>query len=530
MMNGYFQLVAGKNGTAIKVFRGTNGDPDATAREITEYLHVNGLDFNPTALDNAIRKGDGEPVDIIATALEKPIPESFDIDMSLDQMEVTVRFYPPSENGPEIDSEKVISTLNQKKIVFGIDEQAINSYFNDRKYCTNYVVAKGIPTREGQDAKITFSFDTNLRIHPETREDGSVDYYNLNLINHCKKGDVLATLTPADMGEGGCNVLGAKTRPKNVKSMSLKGGKNVTMSEDKLTLTADVDGHVSLQEGKVVVSNVLSLKEVDLSTGNIVYDGSVEIAGSVASGFKVEAGGNIQVKGNIEGAHLKAAADVIIERGVNGMGEGVIEAGGNIVTKFIENAKVYAVGSVVAGSIINSHVESGTEITVNGKRGNIVGGHVVAAEKITAKALSNDMGTNTIIEVGADPQLKAKIRDTMKFITDSTKQLQQIRPTLDAFVKKVKSGVKLTKEQMEYARKLSDINSNLTKSLDEQTEALTTMQDQLSQTMDASVAVEGICHSGATIVIGDVSMVVKNDIKFSRFVRKDGEVKIAPLS
>jgi len=64
---------------------------------------------------------------------------------------------------------------------------------------------------------------------------------------------------------------------------------------------------------------------------------------------------------------LEAGADIILERGINGMGRGIVNAGGNVVTKYIENAFVTAGGNINAESIIHSEVSSGKEICVEGK-------------------------------------------------------------------------------------------------------------------------------------------------------------------
>ncbi len=44
----------------------------------------------------------------------------------------------------------------------------------------------------------------------------------------------------------------------------------------------------------------------------------------------------------VEGAYLEAGGEVIISKGVNGMGKGTIHAKGNITSKYIEkrNCKV----------------------------------------------------------------------------------------------------------------------------------------------------------------------------------------------
>ena len=95
-----------------------------------------------------------------------------------------------------------------------------------------------------------------------------------------------------------------------------------------------VDGHVSLVEGKVFVSDVYEVENVDLSTGNIDFEGSVQVKGNVSSNFVIRAGGNVIISGVVEGAYIEAGGNIIIARGMNGMTKGILKAGGNIVAKF----------------------------------------------------------------------------------------------------------------------------------------------------------------------------------------------------
>ncbi|WP_330369759.1 FapA family protein [Butyrivibrio sp. FCS014] len=189
------------------------------------------------------------------------------------------------------------------------------------------------------------------------------------------------------------------------------------------------------------------------------YEGSVEVKGVIASNFSVKAGGNIVVKGIVEGATLDAGADVILECGAKAGGN--IKAGGNVVTKFIENATIMAKGSITSECILHSTVASGTEITVTGRRGFIAGGKVTAADKIRAKVLGSEMGANTIIEVGADPQLKIRLKELQKNIQTASKNIDSIKPTIDGFTKMLKAGAKFTPDQVANAKKLIEMNKTL---------------------------------------------------------------------
>ncbi|MDE7404801.1 MAG: FapA family protein, partial [Lachnospiraceae bacterium] len=292
--------------------------------------------------------------------------------------------------------------------------------------CTDILVAKGQPPRHGTDARIEYYFETDLHAKPTLKEDGSVDFFNLNTLNHCKKGDVLARLFKEDPGEYGVNIYNEKIKPRNVKQAVLKYGRNIAISDDRQVLTTEVDGHVSLVDGKVFVSNVLEVENVDNSTGNIEYDGNVMVNGNVCTNFSVKARGDIEVRGVVEGAFLEAEGSIVIARGMNGMAKGTLKAGGNVIAKFIENSKVNAGGYVSTESILHSEVTAGTEIIVSGRRGFITGGKVCAANLIQVKTLGSYMGADTFVEVGVDPNIKQRIQELQNAMTENKKEKHAI--------------------------------------------------------------------------------------------------------
>ena len=122
----------------------------------------------------------------------------------------------------------------------------------------------------------------------------------MTTINHCRKGEELARIIPENPGENGYDVYGQAIKPREVKHATLKFGRNIELSEDKHVIRSMVDGHVTLVDDKVFVSDVYEVKNVDVSTGNIEFDGSIEISGNVVENFEVKAGGNVIINGLAE--------------------------------------------------------------------------------------------------------------------------------------------------------------------------------------------------------------------------------------
>lgn len=396
-------------------------------------------------------------------------------------------------------------------------------------YCTDMIVAKGREPRHGKDAVIEYYFNTDVHIKPTMHDDGSVDYFDLNVINHCKKGDVLARIIPEDPGEYGVNILGNRIKPREVKRAALKFGRNIELSQDRLSISSTVDGHVLLVEGKVFVSDVYEVENVDISTGNIEFEGSVKINGNVASNYTVKAKGNVIISGVVEGAYIIAGGNIIIARGMNGMTKGTLEAGGDVVAKFIENATATAQGNITTESILHSNVAAGNEIQVTGKKGFITGGHVQAGNKVTVKTLGATLGAPTIVEVGVNPQIKARYIELQKEIAETVKIIKNTQPVLANFTEKKAKGVRFTEEQMKYVKNAAQLLEVKKNELGQKSEEMKELQLQFDSQKKAEVEVQGVVYPGTTIIIGDVSTVVQSSYQYCRFTRVGGDVKMVAM-
>ena len=456
--------------------------------------------------------------------------EYYDFEMAPDAMWARARFYPASDTGSRMTLEEFKKDMEFRTVKFGLQEKLLAAHFASKgRYNQWLPVVKGKPARQGTDARIEYFFNTDLRARPEIKEDGSVDFFNLNVVNKCKKGEVLAKIIPADEGDPGMNILGTVIKPREVKKALFKHGNNMEISEDRLTLTSTVDGHVMLVGGSVFVNNVYTVQDVGVATGNIDFDGSVQIQGNVASNFSVKSGGDIIVDGVVEGAKLEAAGNVVIAKGMNGRGTGTIKAGGNVISKFFENATVEAEGYVQTESILHSTIASNCDITVTGKKGFIAGGHVQAKEKVDAKTLGSNMGADTIIEVGASPAVKKEFAEVNKAIKEITADLKQAQPILENFAAKKAKGARFNELQLKEIKQTSSLVETRKKELEENNKRMEELQKLFDPTNPGSVYVRGEVYPGTTIVIGELSMNVQSSFKYCKFEVVRGDVKMVPL-
>lgn len=529
--NGYFQILLGDNVSFVRLYPPVGDGEPIRIDEIRDYLSVKGYNVDAVELNKAIQGLGDQPVNYeIAKKRGVPCAESVSINISPDKMTVTCRFYPFSTAGAALTLEDIKSDLNFRGVTKGIDEKAIADFLSNKKYCTDYILARGLQPTHGSDAHIKYFFNTDLNTKPKQNEDGSVDFFDLNTICKCTKGQVLAELTKEVRGESGYNVCGDVIVPRDVKKLVLKCNRNAEISEDGCTMTSLVDGHVSLVDDKIFVSDVYEVVDVDTSTGNIDYKGNVLVTGNVKAGFSIRAEGDVEVRGVVEGAIISATGNVIIARGMNGMGRGVLTAGGNVVAKFFENTTVTAGGYVRAEAILHSKISAKGDIDVDGRKGFIIGGVIKSMGAVSAKTIGTEMGVDTEIEVGIDPGVKNRCEALEKQIANDKKKVTMIEPVILTLTKKIKAGDKLSIDQTNYFKQLSvqfkALNAEIQKNTDEYNKLIESMEDNK---VDSVIRVSQMAYPGTKLMIGDVGMTLSSSVSRARFVKEGADIRIKGL-
>ncbi len=529
MQNGFFQIVKTAVGFGVKIFPAQDGGEGVRIAELQAYLDRANIKYDVVALHKAILE-QKETVCFLQAGECPVFREDYVISTSEDNMKAVVRFFAPSETGKRLNADEFVKDLKFKNITFGIQMDGLKAHFElQPRYCTDIIIALGKQPRHGHDAKIEYFFNTDVHVQPTMNEDGSVDFFHLNMINHCQKGEMLARIIPEDEGEFGESISGEPIKPRDVQKVKLKYGNNIELSEDRLSISSMVNGHVMLVDDEVFVSDVYEVENVDLSTGNIEFEGSVQVNGNVASNFEIRAKGNVIINGVVEGAHIYAGGNIIIARGMNGMSKGSLKAGGDIVAKFIENTRVVAEGYISTESILHSDASAGTEIVVSGKKGFITGGHVQAGNKIVAKTIGGTLGASTIVEVGVSPKIKQQYMQTQKEAAEIVKAIRNAQPVLTNFAEKRAKGVRFSEDQLNYVKSVAKTLEEKKAQLEEKSRLMKELQLAFDPTKKAEVQVQGVVYPGTTIVINDVSMTVQSNYKYCKFEKREGDVKMSPL-
>lgn len=529
--NAYFQLVIKQDGTYLKLFEAEPGGQALYYDEIINYIIDKKIyEYDKVALGSAIANLNNEAEVKLTPAVILPQNEEVKVTLGEDRMYAKCRFYPPSTGGGLLTKEDIIAAMVRAGVKYGVDEIMLMEFLKERRYCFDYILAKATPPIQGRDAVITYHFNTDLTMKPKTNEDGSVDFHQLDIISHCKKGDLLATLTPVDYGKPGIDVCGNVIRPNKVNNRVLRHGNNITMSEDGLKLYSNVDGHVTLTDGRVFVSDTYEIPaDVDASTGDIDYDGNVIVKGNVITGFSVKAKGDVEVYGVAEGAYIEAGGHIILRRGMQGMNKGILKADGNIITKFIENAEVIAGGYINTDSILHSNVSAKGDIIVSGRRGFVTGGIIRSGTMISVKTAGSHMGTNTVLEVGVDPRILDEFKELEKTIATIKSEKDRIAQAIAIVRKKLQPGSNISYDKLEQLKKITQTSINLDMQLSQAKERYEVLRVEVEGNATGMIKIQDTVYPGTKIVISNIIYYVKDEIHYSKFIRDRADIKIVPL-
>ena len=528
--NGCFQLIHNGDQSSLKIYPPKGEGKRVPMELITRYFnYIKLYEYNVKLIKNAIDLCK-EPVEVKIS--DKPIcPHNELMFVSLDDSKInaTCMFIPPSSKGRLLSKEEIVSTIANIGVKYGIREDVIDQFIKSRVYCTNIVMARGIPVVEGKSAVIKYNFSTKLESKPKLLEDGSVDFQNLDIINHVEQGDILAYMEPMVEGKPGKNLMGEIVFPKKVRNAVMKHGKDIYLSEDGLTMYSDVSGHVGLAGDRVFVSDVYEVPaDVGVASGNVEYNGSVHVKGNVITGYSVKADGDIIVDGVVEGATLIAGGQIYLKRGIQGMGKGLLIAGDNIVSKFMENCTAKSGQDILADAIMHSNVTATGSITVTGRKGLITGGKIKASKDICALNIGSSMGTKTECIIAVNDEMMAEYRE-LEALMARLKEEQEKNIQIVALCKeKMKTG-KASEELIKAAQIAQFHAQKLQSENEENVERYRFLKKELLAYKPGKVEVKNTAYQGVELKMGSEIYRLKSEVIHSKFVLEGAEVKIRML-
>ena len=365
-------------------------------------------------------------------AIELPLGEardaSFVLEIAPDAMQAWVTVTPAS-GGRALELDDIYLVLGEAGVTFGIDREVVAAACNAANTGgaggsgERFRVAVGEPAQDGQDARFELLIaDARDRV-PHVDAHGLIDFRDLGAIPTVHADQDLMRRIPATPGVAGHTVRGDFLQPtpgRNAGFAEHLVGAYIATDDPNL-LRAVASGQPVRCANAVNVETVFQARNVNVATGNLSFDGTINIEGEVLPGMKVQATGDIIVGGVVDGAELDAGGDIRIAGGI--IAKAHVRAGGSVAARFVENAQIIA-GATIAidDTALQSDLQANNQILIGLKspqRGRLAGGSARAIMLIQAPILGSATGGVTHLLLGVNPVLEAQYRDLLAKIEKS---------------------------------------------------------------------------------------------------------------
>lgn len=412
----------------------------------------------------------------------------------------------------QISPPELIWILIQNNIHSTIDYEGLYQFCADVELGhaeIKTVVACGCEPVKGDDGW----FELMVKTSGEERafvedETGKVDLKTLNAYSEIESGQKLGMVHSPKKGTPGWTVLGAPIAAEPGDPYVLIGGEGVELRYDNRVAFATKAGRALFEKNILAVVDQLVIPgDLDLSVGNIDFNGFVEICGEVPDDFFVKATKGILIKGLVGACQLESNGSIELTS-MAGKDCGRIDCHGDLKAGFLNQVTAAVYGNVVVSSEIrNSYVKATGAIIV--ENGSIIGGRCTAMEGIEAKTLGTTSGQKTQIIAGVffpDVDRFVYLREQLLSVN---RQIEAINEGLIPLKKYIERHPACGETSQKRLQILSEKLEHLTSEKERFSAEIASSQVQQFDSQNPKINVHKALMEGASIVLGDSSEVIR---------------------
>jgi len=430
----------------------------------------------------------------------------FALTLSGDSMLAQLTLIAP-QGGKPIDEGQVFAALRDQGVVHGLLRQQIDAALAIG-HCENLTIARGDFPIDGTPARFEPLFMEQRSEAAPLDDKALIKYSDLSHLLLVHPGDQLMRRIAPTPSTDGTDVKGQPVLAVAIPDLSFAHDLQGVApdSTDPNLLRATLAGQPMLVDRGVVVNPVIEVPDVDLSTGNIDFEGTIRVAGDVKAGMRIKVAGDVIVSGTVEAAHIIAGGNVAVQGGVIGHADTHSDA----QALPSNTARIICQGSVQALFMEHVHVEAGVAILIDrsawqceliakdeiivgkegAKIGQIIGGLSQASLLIKTSVLGASTGAKTQVQVGFDPFLDEQLQHKERLRQQKFDELDRVLKLIVYFEHNPKKAVGGVGSKVEATRVqvLGEINAL--------TEEIKQLSDQ-TELMD-----KGRVEAGKTIYYG----------------------------
>lgn len=458
----------------------------------------------------------------------------FQVTVTDDLMAAHLTLIPPLGGKSAVPA--VGDALRAAGIVYGIQQDALDAALA-AGHCEHLLIAKGDPPQEG----VATGFESVFAGQAEAAidEHAVIKLTDLSHLLLVHPHDPLMRRHPPVPGKDGINIRNEVVPPEPLDdepfAADLQGA--APDPEDPDLLVATLAGQPVVVGNGVKVNPVLDVANVDLETGNISFEGTLNVAGDIRSGMRVNVTGDVMVMGTVEAADITSGGNVVVGGGIIGRTEG---RAGTFQALPADTARIRCSGTLQALFAENAHLEAGDSIRIGreashcelmarkgifigkpgAKGGHLVGGTAQATEQVECVVLGSAAGGKTRVKVGVDPYLDEVILGKRQRVQNKVADLDRVL-LLQQYLKqnphKDQGGIgeKTAKTRLQLLGEIAALNEEL--------DRLGAQQETVQQ---ARVKVHKAIYFGSEIHFGRKVLQVQDDLGAATVRLQDGEIVV----
>ncbi len=221
--------------------------------------------------------------------------------------------------------EEIISKLEELQVVHGFHHQEIMKALETSEPAS-FIIARGVEATDGRNGYLELISSLEYKQEgPKEREDGTVDFREIASIPTVCQGQVIGIVHSPIPGIPGKTVTNKPLPAKQTFPLVIHTGKGVLFIEgkDEGRIVATESGRPVLEKsGQLVkisiVQKMVYSGDVTISTGNVRFNGDIDILGNVEKSMEVEADGIITIAENVNMATVISKSSILLRKNVIG--------------------------------------------------------------------------------------------------------------------------------------------------------------------------------------------------------------------
>ncbi len=465
---------------------------------------------------------------------------SANVTISSDKMSALLSITPAS-GGADVNKEQLQTLLAKQQVAVEFIklrtlEQAIVEA-GEGNAVDKQVVAVGQEAENGRDSEFEPLLELEEQTLPQLSDDGLIDYFETRDYYVVEEGDQLMRRTEATPGTDGRNVLGKILTAKPGKTLAFANCEGAEVcSKDENLLLAAAKGHPVIGAEGVRVDKVLHVKEVNLDSGNIHYDGSVMVGGNVAPQAVVEATGDVFIKGSVDHASVIAGNDIVIGGGVisellpakdgGAAHEPVLTAGGSISAPFMNRVGAHA-GKDISVQKYAMHCDLRAEENIllgeSGGKGVVLGGELHAGKSIVAMTLGSDAYIKTYLYCAPVDEHVEQQRELLQERQQRSSELAQLNAILEK-MQAVGPEEQLSEAIANKLRKIKNTVQSMGQRVADIGVELQRLEPLISQAAEGRIQANRKLYPGCVLEINNLTCDITQERNQTTVLNKEGEI------